>query len=82
MTLNDAVKKMRGKPNTPITLTIVRKGEAKPRIITLNRAVIQIQRQGEAARTRLRLLPRDAVPGTHRRAAREAHRRGVTRMAN
>ena len=43
MTLNDAVKKMRGKPNTPITLTIVRKGEAKPRIITLNRAVIQIQ---------------------------------------
>ena len=43
MTLNDAVKKMRGKPNTPITLTIVRKGEAKPRIITLNRAVIQVQ---------------------------------------
>ncbi len=43
MTLNDAVKKMRGKPNTPITLTIVRKGEAKPRVITLNRAVIQIQ---------------------------------------
>src|SRR5436189_3123104 len=27
MTLNDAVKKMRGKPNTPITLTIARKGE-------------------------------------------------------
>jgi carboxyl-terminal processing protease len=43
MTLNDAVKKMRGKPNTPIVLTIVRKGEAKPRIITLNRDVIQIQ---------------------------------------
>jgi len=43
MSLNDAVKRMRGKPNTPITLTIVRKGEAKPRVITLNRAVIQIQ---------------------------------------
>ena len=43
ITLNDAVKKMRGKPNTPITLTIVRKGDTKPRIITLNRAVIQIQ---------------------------------------
>ena len=27
MSLNDAVKKMRGKPNTPITLTISRKGE-------------------------------------------------------
>ena len=43
MTLNDAVKRMRGKPNTPITLTIVRKGDTKPRVITLNRAIIQIQ---------------------------------------
>jgi carboxyl-terminal processing protease len=30
MTLGDAVKRMRGKPNTQITLTIVRKGEVKP----------------------------------------------------
>src|SRR5712692_9312969 len=30
MTLNDAVKKMRGKPNTQITLTISRKGETVP----------------------------------------------------
>jgi carboxyl-terminal processing protease len=43
MTLNDAVKKMRGKPNTPITLTIVRKGETKPIVVTLTRAVIKIQ---------------------------------------
>ncbi|MBY0265370.1 MAG: S41 family peptidase [Burkholderiales bacterium] len=43
MTLNDAVKRMRGKPNTPITLTIVRKGEAKPIVVTLTRAVIKIQ---------------------------------------
>jgi len=43
MTLNDAVKRMRGKPNTPITLTFVRKGDAKPRVVTLTRAVIQIQ---------------------------------------
>src|SRR6202795_3155779 len=43
MTLNDAVKRMRGKPITDITLTIIRKGDAKPRIITLTRAVIQIQ---------------------------------------
>jgi carboxyl-terminal processing protease len=43
MSLNDAVKRMRGKPNTDITLTVIRKGEAKPRIITLTRAVIQIQ---------------------------------------
>ncbi|MCB5205837.1 S41 family peptidase [Methylovorus mays] len=43
MTLNDAVKRMRGKPDTPITLTILRKGEAKPIIVTLNRAVIKTQ---------------------------------------
>ena len=43
MTLNDAVKKMRGKPNTQITLTIVRKGEAQPLVITLTRAEIQVQ---------------------------------------
>jgi carboxyl-terminal processing protease len=43
MSLNDAVKRMRGKPNTDITLTIIRKGEPKPRVITLTRAVIQIQ---------------------------------------
>src|SRR6202162_3739957 len=43
MTLNDAVKRMRGKPNTDITLTIIRKGDAKPKVVTLTRAVIQIQ---------------------------------------
>ena len=43
MTLNDAVKRMRGKPNTDITLTIIRKGDPKPKIVTLTRAVIQIQ---------------------------------------
>ncbi len=43
MTLNDAVKLMRGKPNTDITLTIVRKGDAKPRVVTITRAIIQIR---------------------------------------
>src|SRR5918993_6009266 len=43
MTLNDAVKRMRGKPNTNITLTIVRKGEPKPVVVTLTRAIIKIQ---------------------------------------
>jgi len=43
MTLNDAVKKMRGKPGTDIVLTVVRKGEAKPLTITLTRAVIKIK---------------------------------------
>ncbi len=43
MTLNDAVKRMRGKPGTNIVLTIVRKGEVKPLTITLTRAVIKIR---------------------------------------
>ena len=43
MTLNDAVKRMRGKPNTQITLTISRKGEPQPIVVTLTRAVIRVQ---------------------------------------
>lgn len=43
MTLNDAVKRMRGKPNSQITLTLIRKGEVKPIVVTLTRAVIQIK---------------------------------------
>jgi carboxyl-terminal processing protease len=37
------VKKMRGKPNTNITLTISRKGESAPVVVTLTRAVIRVQ---------------------------------------
>lgn len=43
LTLSDAVKRMRGKPKTPITLTVVRKGEQKPLVITLTREVIKVQ---------------------------------------
>lgn len=43
MNLNDAVKRMRGKPNTDITLTIMRKGEARPIVLTLTREVIKVQ---------------------------------------
>jgi carboxyl-terminal processing protease len=43
MSLNDAVKRMRGKPNTNITLTISRKGETAPLVVTLTRAVIRVQ---------------------------------------
>lgn len=43
LTLLEAVKKMRGKPKTAITLTIVRKGESKPIVLTLNREVIKVQ---------------------------------------
>src|SRR5690606_35887080 len=43
MTLNDAVKRMRGKPGSTIKLTIVRKGVDKPIVLTLTRAVIKIR---------------------------------------
>ncbi|NJD34926.1 MAG: S41 family peptidase [Betaproteobacteria bacterium] len=43
LTLNDAVKKMRGKPKTQIKLTIMRKGEAKPIDVTLTREKIKVQ---------------------------------------
>ena len=43
MTLNDAVKKMRGKPKTPIKLTILRKGEEKPLVYTLVRDVVKVK---------------------------------------
>jgi carboxyl-terminal processing protease len=43
LTLTDAVKRMRGKPKTPIRLSIIRKGEAKPIEITLIREVIKVQ---------------------------------------
>jgi carboxyl-terminal processing protease len=41
--LNEAVKLMRGKPKTPITLTIARKNETKPIVVTLIRDVIRVQ---------------------------------------
>jgi carboxyl-terminal processing protease len=43
MTLNDAVKRMRGKPGSNIKLTIARKGVDKPIVLTLTRAVIKIR---------------------------------------
>jgi carboxyl-terminal processing protease len=43
MTLPEAVKLMRGKPRTPITLTIARKGEDKPLEFKLMRDVIRVQ---------------------------------------
>jgi len=43
MSLNDAVKRMRGKPKTAIKLTVVRKGEPKPFEVTLVRDVIRVQ---------------------------------------
>ncbi len=43
MSLEQAVDMMRGKPGSPITLTILRKGVNKPLKFTLKRAVIKIE---------------------------------------
>ena len=43
LTLTEAVRFMRGKPGSDITLTVVREGATKPLKITLTRAVIKIQ---------------------------------------
>ena len=43
MSLNEAVKRMRGKPGSKIVLTILRKDEPRALTITLVRAVIKVQ---------------------------------------
>jgi carboxyl-terminal processing protease len=43
MTLDEAVKRMRGEPNTKITLTVARKEEDKPVLITVVRQEIRVQ---------------------------------------
>lgn len=43
MTLDEAVKRMRGEPNTKITLTVARKDEDKPLVITIVRQEIKVQ---------------------------------------
>jgi carboxyl-terminal processing protease len=43
LTLDEAVKRMRGEPNTKITLTIARKDEDKPLIVSIVRQEIRVQ---------------------------------------
>lgn len=43
MTLMDVVRKIRGKPGTKVTLTIVRKGLDKPLKVELERAIIKVE---------------------------------------
>ncbi len=43
MTVSEAVKKMRGKPGTTITLTLSRKDAGKPIVVKLTRAIIKVK---------------------------------------
>jgi carboxyl-terminal processing protease len=41
LTLEQAIQQARGEPETSIALTVLRSGEAQPRVVTLRRAIIQ-----------------------------------------
>jgi len=43
MTIDKAVSLMRGKPGTPIKLTVIRKGEMKPLVFNIIRDIIEIK---------------------------------------
>ncbi len=43
MTLTEGVSRLRGKPNTKVTVTVMRKGEDQPRDISLTRQMIKLQ---------------------------------------
>lgn len=43
MSINDVVKKLRGKPGTKVTITILRKGEKEPLVKTVTREIIKVK---------------------------------------
>jgi carboxyl-terminal processing protease len=43
MTINDAVKRMRGEPDTKVTIWIAREGFTEPKAYTITRAIIKIK---------------------------------------
>ena len=78
MTLNDAVKRMRGKPNTADHAHHRAQGRAQAaRRHADARRDQDPEREIEAARAGLRLFPRHPVPGAHRRDAGQGDRDAV-----
>lgn len=43
MTIDEVVKKLRGKPGTKVSITVLRKGEKEPIVKTITRQVIQVK---------------------------------------
>lgn len=43
LTLNQAVKKMKGRPGTKVKLTVLSKDDSEPRTLTLKRAIIKVK---------------------------------------
>jgi carboxyl-terminal processing protease len=58
MPLNDSIDKMKGRPGTKVTLTILREGEKKPFDVVLTRAIVHVdaassRREGDVGYIRL-----------------------------
>ena len=75
MQLSDAVKRMRGKPGTKVTISVVREGWGEPKDFDIQREVIQrpIGAHPGAGGQR-RLHPPPAVPGANGPGPRGGHR--------
>ncbi|MFA7440585.1 MAG: S41 family peptidase [Sphingomonadaceae bacterium] len=76
-TLNEAVEKMRGKPGTPIKLTVVRPGQPKPLEITLVRELIKVRPVKFEAKDNVGVIR----ISTFNRQTGEATRLGITTLA-
>ena len=65
LTVSEAVKKMRGKPGTKITLTLSRKNADKPIVVNLTRAIICLKKTtatSASPNSKSALLPRSTKP--------------------
>ena len=71
LSLREAVDRMRGKVDTEITLTVVRKGVEKPFEVTLKRAIIKVRsvrerREGDIGYVRITSFSEQTEPGLRR----------------
>ncbi len=75
LTMDQAVKRMRGEPQTKVVLTVFRKAESRTFPVTHHaRRDPRAERARQDGRTRLRLGAREPVPGPHDRRLREEGR--------
>jgi len=77
MQLPDAVKRMRGKPGTKVTITVVREGWTEPKDFDITREQIRVQsvRSAEASPTSSCVSSRSSRPATPRRHSTRRRRR-------
>ncbi|QNT77279.1 S41 family peptidase [Entomobacter blattae] len=84
--LNEAVEKMRGKPNTQITLTLIREKSPKPITVTLTREIIHMQviksaLYGNIGYIRLSQFNEETEPGLKKAYEQLQDKAGKTKLA-